>query len=375
MKRRLRNVIAVGFGLVLTTAPLFAHHLGQTAFDSSKKISLEGRITKVAWQNPHIYYEMDVKDKDGKVVSWELEGGEPNPLHRRGWRKDDLQVGDLLTLRDASTARDGSHRVSGGVFLKNGGIRVFNGNGPHTDELEGVAAPPTDPKVVANARDFSGLWGQGTGSTDISTDLLPGEEISLTPYGAERYKKVDIAKSGVNWCLPYGPTRSIISIAPALFVQSPNALVLLFEPQIDYRVIYLDGRNHPGDVSDYPTWFGDSTAKWDGDTLVVDTVGVDDRTWLDSFGFEHSDKLHLIERIKKTDPNTLTFTTTVEDPVFFTKPFTYSFTKKRSEDPKVVLGNAGPALHFMPIYCEENKDVGHMLPTPGSHRVEPTFPK
>ena len=85
------------------------------------------------------------------------------------------------------------------MFLKNGGIRVFDGNGPHVGQLDGVAAPPTDPKIVASPRDFSGIWGQGMGSTDISTDLLPGEEISLTPYGAERYKKVDIAKSGVNW--------------------------------------------------------------------------------------------------------------------------------------------------------------------------------
>jgi hypothetical protein len=98
-----------------------------------------------------------------------------------------LQVGDLLTLRDASMSRDGSHRVSGGVFLKNGGI--FNGNGLHRDELDGVAAPPTNAKIVADPKDFSGLWGQGKGSTDITTDLLPGEEISLTALGAERYKK------------------------------------------------------------------------------------------------------------------------------------------------------------------------------------------
>jgi hypothetical protein len=369
-----RIVSAVAFGLFLATGA-FAHHLGQTVYDSNKKISLEGRITKVIWENPHIYYEMDVKDKEGNVISWEVEGGEPNPLHRRGWRKDDLQVGDLLLVRDASMARDGSHRVSGGAFFKNGGFRMFNGRGSHVDEMDGVAAPPTDPKLVTSPKDFNGLWGQGKGSTDISTDLLPGEEISFTAYGAERYKKVDIAKSGVNWCLPYGPTRSILSIAPALFVQSPNAIAILFEPQIDYRIIYLDGRPHPSDVADYPSWFGDSTAKWDGDTLVVDTVGVDDRTWLDSFGFEHSGKLHLIERIKKTDPNTLTWTTTVEDPEFFTKPFTYSFTKARAEDPNVELGNSGPAYHLMPIYCEENKDDGHMLPTPGFHKIEPKLPK
>ena len=227
MMRPVRIAFAAGLALTLA-APLSAHHLGQTVYDSSKKISLEGRVSKVLWENPHIYYELDVKDKDGKAVTWELEGGEPNPMHRRGWNKDDLQVGDLLLVRDASIARDGSHRVSGGAFFKNGGFRIFNGNGSHVDELYGVAAPPTDPKLVANPKDFNGLWGQGKGSTDISQDLLPGEEISLTALGAERYKKVDLAKSGVNWCLPYGPTRSILSIAPALFVQSPNALAILF---------------------------------------------------------------------------------------------------------------------------------------------------
>src|SRR2546421_4241342 len=137
MMRPVRIAFAAGLALTLA-APLSAHHLGQTVYDSSKKISLEGRVSKVLWENPHIYYELDVKDKDGKVVTWELEGGEPNPMHRRGWNKDDLQVGDLLLVRDASIARDGSHRVSGGAFFKNGGFRIFNGNGSHVDELYGV---------------------------------------------------------------------------------------------------------------------------------------------------------------------------------------------------------------------------------------------
>ena len=82
-----------------------------------------------------------------------------------------------------------------------------------------------------------------------------------------------------------------------------------------------------------------------------------------------------VEKIKKTDANTLTWTVTVEDSEFFTKPFTYSFTKTRAEDASVSLGNSGPAYHLMPIYCEENKDDGHMLSTPGFHKVEPKFQK
>src|SRR5438477_12326709 len=115
----LTSHVLFSFGLALSLATsLFAHHLGQTVYDSTKKISLEGRVSKVIWENPHIYYELEVKDKDGKALTWELEGGEPNPMHRRGWNKDDLQVGDLLLVRDASMARDGSHRAAGGAYFK-----------------------------------------------------------------------------------------------------------------------------------------------------------------------------------------------------------------------------------------------------------------
>ena len=66
---------------------------------------------------------------------------------------------------------------------------------------------------------------------------------------------------------------------------------------------------------------GHSTGKWEGDTLVVDTVGINDRTWLDSYGLEHSDKLHLTERFQKLGPDTIKYTVTYDDPVFFTKPW------------------------------------------------------
>jgi hypothetical protein len=85
----------------------------------------------------------------------------------------------------------------------------------------------------------------------------------------------------------------------------------------------MDGRGHPADILDYPEWMGHSIGRWDGDTLVVDTIGMREETWLDTAGFEHSPKLHITERFQKTGPDAIRLTTTIEDPVFYTKPFTY----------------------------------------------------
>jgi hypothetical protein len=373
MPRALRVAFAVGIGLFLTVMSVLAHHI-VPIYDNNKKISLDGVIKAIHWTNPHIWYEIEVTDGAGKKTMWNYTVGEPNPLHRRGYVKEDLKVGARIVLQNVNPAADGSNWVAGGTVAGNGGPQIFNGNGSHGYAAKSNAAPPTDPKIVANPRDFSGLWGQGTGNTDLTQSLLPGEEIVLTAYGAERYKKVDLKNAPVNKCLPYGPNRAGISIAPSMFVQSSIALVMLYEPQIDYRVIYLDGRSNPSDAAQFPTWFGHSTGKWDGDTLVVETVGIDDRTWLDSYGLEHSKDMKMTERFKKTDPNTISVTTTIDDPVFYAKPWTYSYTKRRGEDPEVALGNSGPIIYLMPTYCEEYPVMEHALSTPARHKNPPKMP-
>ena len=83
------------------------------------------------------------------------------------------------------------------------------------------------------------------------------------------------------------------------------------------RQIYTDGRPHPADLQ--PTWMGHSIGKWDGDTFVVDTVGISDVNWLDRMGHPHSDKLHLIERFRRVDDKTLQLNLTIDDPIAYTK--------------------------------------------------------
>ena len=91
----------------LATVTLFAHHSNAAQFDSTKRITLKGEITKVEWTNPHAYIYVNVKDAGGKVTLWALEGFPPNTLLRTGWSQKDLKQGDEITF-EACTARDGS---------------------------------------------------------------------------------------------------------------------------------------------------------------------------------------------------------------------------------------------------------------------------
>jgi hypothetical protein len=192
-------------------------------------------------------------------------------------------------------------------------------------------------KAAATPPDLTGLWdgARGSNTRDLGKYMKSqGLTIPFTASGAERYKNVDLAKNPNAYCLPPGPSRALTGPSPFMIVQGKDVISFNFENHGVYRVIYLDGRPHPADIADYPQFMGHSTGKWEGDTLVVDTVGINDRTWLDSYGLEHSDKLHLTERFQKTGPDLIKYTVTYDDPVFFTKPWsaTLNFARQGKDD-------------------------------------------
>ena len=115
-------------------------------------------------------------------------------------------------------------------------------------------------------RDFSGIWQASSSNLDLH--LLPGEEIALTPYGAERYRIVDHSQFPGNTCLPYGPNRGMSARYPYMIVQTSEVIAVLTE-HVDYRIFYMDGRDHPDDIMDYPERMGHSIGRWENDTRVV----------------------------------------------------------------------------------------------------------
>ena len=89
-------------GLLVASMPLLAHHSFMAEFDQKQKISMEGVVTEVKWQNPHTYFSVDVKEKNGKIVNWTLETGSPNALIMRGWQRDTMKPGDHISIRGYS---------------------------------------------------------------------------------------------------------------------------------------------------------------------------------------------------------------------------------------------------------------------------------
>jgi hypothetical protein len=175
------------------------------------------------------------------------------------------------------------------------------------------------PRTQDGKPDLSGIWqSDGRFSGDFSKALKPGEKILMLSSAETVFKTRRPKDDPASRCLPMGVPR--LSTYPEKLVQLPNELAILFEGDIhSYRQIFF-AASHNKDVN--PTWYGDSVGRWEGDTLVVDTIGFNDRTWLDSIGHPHTEKLHVIERYRRPNFATLELEVTVEDPGAYSKPFT-----------------------------------------------------
>ena len=207
--------------------------------------------------------------------------------------------------------------------------------------LSGVWEIPYVPDMSKNGRAAPGAT-----PAQIGPGALP-----FTAWGEQEFKNYDPSKFDYTaHCLPMGWTRQMNTPMPIEIMQEPNRIAILFEAWQTFKVIPTDGRDHPKNLDD--TWMGNSVGRWEGDTLVIDTVGFNDKTRLDTIGHPHSDQMHVVEKLTRTDPMHIAYEVTVTDPKAYKEPFTNKrvFTLK-------------PDWELMEYSCEENnKEVteGHV---------------
>src|SRR6516164_3093854 len=223
-------------------------------------------------------------------------------------------------------------------------LAAQNGSGPSPAAAKAPETPAgPGPRTVDGKVSLSGVW-----EVPYVPDMSRGfGALPFTEWGEQNWKSYDPAKFDYTaHCLPMGWTRQMNAPMPLEIVQEPNRIAILFEAWNTFKVIPTDGRDHPKSVD--PTWMGNSVAHWEGDTLVVDTIGFNDQSRLDTIGHPHSGELHVIEKLTRADAMHITYEVTVIDPKTYTKPFT----NKRTF-------NLKPSWELMEYACEENnKDVG-----------------
>ena len=185
---------------------------------------------------------------------------------------------------------------------------------------------------------------------NILSDFKRGEE-PMRPEAAAIFRQRG-ERNGkdvpTTHCLPAGVPLANLYPFPFKIVQTPSLLLVLYEGDESRRQIYTDGRKPPADPD--PLWLGYSVGRWEGDALVVDTTGFNDKTWLDVLGHPHSDALHVVERFRRRDFGHLDVAVTIDDSKMYTRPFSVKYTERLLPD-----------SDLLEFFCAENeKDWNHM---------------
>jgi hypothetical protein len=221
---------------------------------------------------------------------------------------------------------------------------------PRTPEGKPNLSAPVS-KAPDGKPDLSGIWRAADGKYLANIAADEGEA-PFQPWAEALYKErvANLGKDRPSGrCLPHAvPDNMMVRSGPFKIIQTPGVIVILFEEMNHFRQIFMDGRGFP-EIKE-PSWLGYSIGKWEGDTLVVETIGFHDRSWLDNPGHPHSDAMRVTERFKRRDFGHMDIQITIDDPKAYTRPWSAN-----------ARFDLAPDSELLESICENEKDYENTI--------------
>jgi len=217
----------------------------------------------------------------------------------------------------------GSVRAQSASVSSNGVASISNANSGNGTKSAASAPAPRTPD---GKPDLSGVW---NGPGIYINKGFPGGQLPYTSSGQAAYQyNMTKAVDPQSLCIIIGQPRADLDAQPFEIIQAQKRVAFLYERDTNWRIIPVDGRQHPKEAE--PSFFGDAVGSWDGDTFVVDLVNFKgDKVWTDNIGHPQSNALHLIERWTRPDADHLNLDLTIDDPKYYTKPIKITRNLKR----------------------------------------------
>jgi hypothetical protein len=303
-------VLACGAVLAACSGSAAAHH-SAAMFDTTQNIVVEGIVTKYDWRNPHVYMTLRVTDAGGKQREQLIEAGASSVLLPLGLAPTSVAIGERVTIRGNPAKSASATTVLGRELVKaDGSVLPLN---------VGSAASRKAPTDVA-ATSIAGTWFPPRAGF---AGFTAQRNWSLTERGRTAAAAFSPATSAYVDCVPVtAPTLMLYPVASVVEV-APDVVKFRIDWMSSERVVYLDGRGHPANGK--PSLHGHSIGRWEGATLVVDTVQFSEHKQGNSMSLPSGPGKHLVERFTLSDDRKhLRYETVLEDPEYLAMPVTYS---------------------------------------------------
>jgi hypothetical protein len=309
--------------LTLLVAPgaILAHHSVAGFFDPADQVEIEGVIQKVRWRNPHTVFIVDVTEASGEVTTWTIESGALAVLRSRGLAREFVQPGDQVKILGDNSLRSRPEMFARNMLLANGEeVMLTAGSRPWFktgNMLEAEFDQAIIDAAIANADGIFRVWSTNIDVRPTQSAVVLRGPFPLTPQAETVRDAYDASDEALLGCTGWSAPRIMANPLPMTFVREGEVILQRFEENDSVRTIYMD--RDLSAAPEEPSMFGFSVGRWEGRTLVVETVGViPDR--INNTGIPTSPDMTLRELFTPTeDGKRLDYKLRITDPATFTE--------------------------------------------------------